>query len=253
MATDIVKLYISLLSEFFSLSDMAVATSPGGNTTMVEPSFLPPGTNSLSTSFYLARILQEITECINDIGATEMSTEAGAGLKELLDAARGRFEDALGYTWLRGQSVLLVGTTSILMNAFLDARLFHHLENWEPNPQVPGTTLYLTKMHAFHKHNSTAAYKIAGGVDPTASSSTKPAKQKAIGPEYASKISKAFLDALYAFLDGLVHLASDDWHASDINVSSIEAIREPNSNVGANVVIGAPALDLKSTVSSLEC
>ena len=104
MATDIITLYISLLSEFFSLSDIAV-TSPGGTTTEVEPSFLPPGTNSLSTSFYLARVLQEIVDCVNDIGATEMSTEAGAGLKELLDATRGRFEDSLAYTWLRGQSL----------------------------------------------------------------------------------------------------------------------------------------------------
>jgi exocyst complex component 2 len=102
MATDIVKLYVSLLSEFFTLSDMAVITSPGGGSAAVEPPFLPPGTNSLTTSFYLARILQEITECINDVGATEMSSEAGAGLKELLETSRWKFEDALGYTWLRG-------------------------------------------------------------------------------------------------------------------------------------------------------
>jgi Exocyst complex component Sec5 len=134
----------------------------------------------------------------------------------------------------------------------LDARLFHHLENWEPNSQVPGTTSYLTKMHTFHKHNSTAAYKIAGGVDPTTSSSTKPTKQKAIGPEYASKISKAFLDALYAFLDGLVHLASDDWHASDMSICGIETVGELGSNVAANVV-RAPGLDLNSTVSPVAC
>ena len=101
MATGIVTQYISFLSEFFSLSNMAV-TSPGGTAKMEEPSFLPPGTNSLLTSFYLVRILQDIAECVNDIGATEISSEAGAGLKELLDATRGRFEDVLAYTWLRG-------------------------------------------------------------------------------------------------------------------------------------------------------
>lgn len=109
MATEVVKLYISLLSEFFSLSDMAVVSSPGGSVTMAEASFLPPGTNSLSASFYLSRILQEITECVNDIGATEMSSEAGVGLKELLDATRSKFEDALGFTWLRGQFLALFG------------------------------------------------------------------------------------------------------------------------------------------------
>jgi exocyst complex component 2 len=108
MATDIVHLYISLFSEFFSLSDMSVSPSPGGSATVPEPSFLPPGSNSLVTSFYLTRILQEISECVNDIGATEMSSEAGAGLKELLDATRGRFEDALSYAWLRGRSLPMI-------------------------------------------------------------------------------------------------------------------------------------------------
>ena len=103
-------------------------------------------------------------------------------------------------------------------------------------------------MHVFQKHNATAAYKIAGGVDPTAPQSAKPTKQKAIGPEFASKISKAFLDALYAFLDGLVHLASDDWHISNTIMAGVEAVGDTGSAVGVNVVVGAPVLDLSSTV-----
>ena len=35
-------------------------------------------------------------------------------------------------------------------------------------------------------------------------------KQNAISQVFVTKITKAFLDALYAFLDGLVHLASDE-------------------------------------------
>jgi len=81
---------------------MAGATSAGGGQPAAEPRFLPPGTNSITTSHYLARILQEMTKCVNDVGGTEMSSEAGAGLKKLLETARWKFEDVLGFTWLRG-------------------------------------------------------------------------------------------------------------------------------------------------------
>src|SRR5882724_4453709 len=119
---------------------------------------------------------------------------------------------------------------------------------WRPGSLIYKTAVYLTKMHVFQKHNATAAYKIAGGVDTTAVFSAKATKQKAIGPEFASKISKAFLDALYAFLDGLVHLESDDWHLPNTSLAGIEGVRDAGSTVGINVVVGAPALDLSSTV-----
>ena len=35
-------------------------------------------------------------------------------------------------------------------------------------------------------------------------------KRRTLAPEFSGKIVKAFLDSLYAFLDGLVHLASDE-------------------------------------------
>ncbi|KIJ39010.1 hypothetical protein M422DRAFT_258163 [Sphaerobolus stellatus SS14] len=119
-----------------------------------------------------------------------------------MDSVRWKFEDVLAYTWIR------------------DARLFHYLENWEPDPQLPGATIYLTKIQTFQRHNVTSAYRIAGVVtEQNGSNSNKSAKNKTVRPEFASKISKAFLDALYAFLDGLVHLASDDWQ--DLSKSSV--------------------------------
>ena len=127
-------------------------------------------------------------------------------------------------------------------------RVFHHLETWEPDLQVARTTVYFTKVHVFQKHNATAAYKIAGGVDPTAVYSAMPQSRRPLGPEFASNISKAFLDALYAFLDGLVHLVSDDWHLPNTILAGIEGVRDAGSTVGINVVVGAPALDLSSTV-----
>lgn len=65
----------------------------------------------------------------------------------------------------------------------------------------------------FQKELSTCAFKIAGGVDlssSAATSSSRLVKRKTVAPEFTSKITKAFLDSLFAVLDGLVHLASDE-------------------------------------------
>lgn len=57
---------------------------------------------------------------------------------------------------------------------------------------------------------TTAAFKIAGGVEASSASVSRPLKQHPIPPILVSKVTKAFLDALYAILDGLVLLASDE-------------------------------------------
>ena len=66
-------------------------------------------------------------------------------------------------------------------------------------------------MEVFQRQITTAAFKIAGGVDLSANPSAgKLVKQNPVPSVFISKITKAFLDVLYAFLDGLAHLASDD-------------------------------------------
>ena len=94
---------------------------------------------------------------------------------------------------------------------FVDANIFYHLETWVGSTVDPYTTLYLSQMRVFQKQVTTSAFKIAGGVDlSTAASSSRQTKQNPVAPEFVTKIMKAFLDSLYAFLDGLVHLASDE-------------------------------------------
>lgn len=92
---------------------------------------------------------------------------------------------------------------------------------------------------------TTVAYKIASGADLPVSSS-KASKQSPIPQVFASKITRAFLDAIYAFLDGLVLLTS----------SEPPVLEKPPSNMG--VVPPAEGaiemslqelVDLKDTVS----
>ncbi|PVG00796.1 hypothetical protein CPB86DRAFT_782356 [Serendipita vermifera] len=217
MVLDIVRSYISLLSEFFSLSDMAAASAAGNKGAL--PKFLPIGSDSLTTSHHLIRILGELTECINEILAMDVSSDTNSGLRALLETATWKFEETLCATWLR------------------DSRIFFHLETWEHNPEDRSTTLYLGRMHKFQKHVTTAAYKIASGM--TDSSSTK---QKQVPQEFSNKITGSFLDSLFCFLDGLVHLASDESPVAQ-NLTIKSPVEEPTTFI--------PQYDLKKNTTRL--
>ena len=125
-----------------------------------------------------------------------------------------------------------------------DAHIFYYLEAWVASPSDPSTTLYLSQMEVFQRHVTTAAFKIAGGIDLSSNtSSTKATKQNAIGPLFTAKITKAFLDVLYAFLDGLVHLASEE---SPVANGKRPVVADSATITGANPL---ELLDLTDTVS----
>ena len=103
MALDVVKLYVSLLSEFFLFSDMAVM-SPSTTTSNTTPPLLPTDSNSLTTAFHLMKILGEVQESVNEITVMEITHDASSSLKSLLESARWKFEDILITAWLRGDA-----------------------------------------------------------------------------------------------------------------------------------------------------
>lgn len=104
MALDIVKLYISLISDFFKLSDMAVMTSPSSNTSTLP--LIPADSHSLATAHYLLKLLSELQESVNELNGMEISSEASSSLKNLLESARWRFTDILVNAWRRGEFTL---------------------------------------------------------------------------------------------------------------------------------------------------
>jgi exocyst complex component 2 len=101
MALDIVQLYITILSEFFKLSDVTLMASQGSNNN-VTPPHLPSNSNSFVTAQFLMKILGEVQDSVNEVNGMEISGEAASGLKSLLESTRWRFEDILTQTWLRG-------------------------------------------------------------------------------------------------------------------------------------------------------
>ena len=89
-------------------------------------------------------------------------------------------------------------------------------------------------------------FKLAGGVDlPSASNPHKPLKRHIISQEVLSNITKAFLETVYAFLDGLVHLASEE---SPVSYGQQAVAVEMGVTLGSNPL---ELLDLTETVSFL--
>ena len=127
-----------------------------------------------------------------------------------------------------------------------DAQIFYYLESWVASPAEPYVTVYLTRMEALQRAITTAAFKIAGGVDLSNAMlpATKPVRQNQISSTFVTKIVKAFLDALYAFLDGLVRLASDE---SPI----VSGKRLNTESAGMNGLNPLQALDLTNGVRFL--
>ena len=76
----------------------------------------------------------------------------------------------------------------------------------------PCTTLYLSQIQLYQRHLTVGAFKLAIGTDLSSGmmNSSRAAKQASVPTIFRAKITKAFVDSLYAFLDGLVHLASDE-------------------------------------------
>lgn len=207
MALDIVRLYVSLLSEFFSLSDAVVMQR---NSNDSPPKLLPKNSNSLTTAHFLIKILIEIQDCASEVAGMDIVPEAGSSLKNLLESARWRFGDILVRAWLRGRYFELpwYATDTLLT----DAALFHLLETWAPSTLDPSVTQFMSLLDVFQRHLTTSVLKVAGGIELlSTSSSFRTIQHNHITPAFTVKITKAFLDAVYAFLDGLLHLTSSEW------------------------------------------
>lgn len=95
MALDIIKLYISLLSEFFILNDVLSNSS-----TTTSPPHLPSYSNSVTTAHWLTKILGEVNDCVTEVNALELGE--GGLVKGLVESVRWRFEDVLVRSWIRG-------------------------------------------------------------------------------------------------------------------------------------------------------
>ena len=98
MALDIVKLYLSQISEFFKLSDVAIMSSD--TRSPVQPPYFPQNSHSICTAHYLQKILTDLQETVNDLNSLDIGQDIG--LTSLLESVRWKFVDFLVHSWLRG-------------------------------------------------------------------------------------------------------------------------------------------------------
>lgn len=153
MAKGVIDLYASLLSEFFNLvPPSSHSSSPAllsqdmnkdDNNDDYYYLFVPPHSDSVASCHFLTKILHEMSECVNDIDAINLSADASSALITLMENTRWKFVEIICEAW----------------NS--DAKSFHLLEDWTLDQDNREITNFLRNFHIFHKYNSRCAHKIA--------------------------------------------------------------------------------------------
>lgn len=212
MALDIVNRYISLISQFFVLSEMVVMAAEKKNGAAADaparPLRLPGNSHSLSTAYHIQRIFSEVQDCVNEVTALDISAEVRSGLASLVDSVKWRFVDVLTNAWVRGASGQAFHARKGVLIGVVDATMFYHLETWIACwDAASSSTRYLVQLELFQKHMMTAAYRVATGGE---TALPKTGRHMGIPQELTTKITSAAFESTHRFLDGLVLLASED-------------------------------------------
>lgn len=231
MAQEAIRLYIAQLSAFFKLSAPGVSPTATSASSGAPPPFVPRLSNSLTAGVWSNRIVAEIVEAGTELNLGEIGADVTKDWQGLLDSARWKFVDVICETWRLGSSPhlsLVSMPTHERTPCPADSERFYPLEDWIPNAEVPSTTLYLSRVQAFQKHNAAAVYLTVTGMDKPTGSRSKvnqlwhsfrtPTTDKSlllilqpVPPHYVTKVKNTFFDALYFLLDGMVRLSFQDY------------------------------------------
>ena len=232
-AVEALDAYISLVSHLFSLTDMSILIRQPLPTQT--PDWVPTGTSSPTAAHYLRKMLTQLVEACNDLASLGITSTSS--LRGLLTNARFSFVQVLCVLWQE------------------DAKLLHMLEDWTLNPDEQATTLHLRELAAFHKSNARQAFHLAGGRSAVTPASALEASLKnrnaeqPVAPEFTTRIKASFLDALYAFLDGLVHLAFSDY--SPLEPRTALSVQSVPGHLGSAVDVRDPDTRVLVSVTNL--
>ncbi|GJJ75072.1 exocyst complex component 2 [Entomortierella parvispora] len=195
MVKDIVQLYASQMKYIL----IKTLIAPGQNVQEDQDSEAaqetghPRTENAVVSGFFLGRIITEVSNCVNDVSGLSLRGGAFMILVDMMQQIRWKFVETICESW--GE----------------DAKVFYRHEDWTLQTENSQITLFVGLFYQFHEHCLRSAYKYASIWTATAEDSVPSDEASAVVPgEYTEKIRKTFLDALYSFLDGLVHLAFAD-------------------------------------------
>ncbi|WVR08462.1 hypothetical protein IAU60_005517 [Kwoniella sp. DSM 27419] len=178
MATEVIKLYTATLSQFFTLSDVAVAelATRKEDEDLPIPPFVPAGTSSITASYFVERILEDVLDCVGELMSVDVGNDAGSGLRAMLDSLRWRFEEVIASTWAR------------------DAKVIHNLEDWSQAVGSKGATRYLQIIDDFQIRIITASKRIA----------SRSGDKELIPASLKRRIKDNFVDTLCFTFDGIL-------------------------------------------------
>lgn len=197
-------------------------------------------------AFFLGRIITEVSNCMNDVNALGLRGGSFMILTDMIQQVRWNFVDYLCMSWAKGkpkaslslyhamratrQLVLVLLSLVFLFVLVIDAKIFFRYEDWTLQSENSQITLLVSLFYQFHEHCLRSAYKYASIW--TASTEEPVAGDDVlavVNADFTERIRKTFLDALYSFLDGLVHLAFSDGERTRTNDhASIEPRKQRN-------------------------
>ena len=216
-ASQSVQMYIQFLVEFFNLTDVSIMARQA---TVPLPNFVPTHSGSMTAGYFMKATLSELSEAVNDLKALKIGNTP-LSLESLVTNSAYCFTEVLCQLWIE------------------DAKIAHRLEDWTLNPDEEATTLFLGEVTALHRNNTRLAYRIASGNDVERPSDGRSARAKDsmhISSEFTARIKSAFLDSLYIYLDGLVHLAFSDYNPLDAHLSPSQKLVQDSFRSTSSVI-----------------
>ncbi|UZJ51135.1 hypothetical protein CBS101457_000455 [Exobasidium rhododendri] len=215
-ASQSVQMYMQLLIQFFNLTDVSILAR---QKTCPLPNFVPIHSNSMTAGHYMKATLIEIADAVNDLKGLKIGNTP-LSLESLVTNAGYCFTEVLCQLWMQ------------------DAKIIHRLEDWTLNPEEEATTLYLGEVAAFHRSNTRLAYRIASGkeVDRSTEGASSRLRDVNMSSEFSSRIKTAFLDTIYVYLDGLVHLAFSDYNPLDAHLTTSQKLVHDPSKITSNII-----------------
>ncbi|KAG0296297.1 hypothetical protein BGZ96_009837 [Linnemannia gamsii] len=196
MVKDIIELYSNEMTSI--LIDSLVVQRPGEMDDEYVPDPdqerpEPRRESAVVMAVFLSKIITEVSNCVNDINGLSLRGGAFMTLVELMQRLRWKFVKVICVSW--GD----------------DARFFYQHEDWTLQAENSQVTLFEGLFYQFHEFCLRSAYKYASiWTAPTEEAVANDDVLAVVPEQFIEKIRGTFLDALYSFLDGLVHLAFAD-------------------------------------------
>ncbi|EIW69869.1 hypothetical protein TREMEDRAFT_29687 [Tremella mesenterica DSM 1558] len=178
MASEIIKLYTSLLSQFFTLSDVAVAESNRKKSDINPPipSFVPLSTSVITACFFGEKLVEEVAECTGELAAVDVGSESSNALRGMLDSLRWRMLEVISSTWTR------------------DSKVLHELEDWTHYSSSKASTKYLNLMEEFQLRIMRSLKQI----------SSRPNEKEVVPGNYKRKLKELFVNTTNGLLSNMI-------------------------------------------------